>query len=70
MVWQQPSDSAPAAPAKPARAAGAARRPGGGLPRWESFPPQDRRLLVHLLLQTARQQVRGGPAARPGRGRA
>jgi hypothetical protein len=70
MVWQPPRDDTRAAPAPPGRA-GAPRRSGAGaLPRWESFPPQDRRLLVHLLLQTARRQVPGGPAARPARGRA
>jgi len=69
MVWQPPSDGTPAAPAPPGRA-GAPRRAGAGaLPRWESFPPQDRRLLVYLLLQTARRQVQGGPAAPPVRGR-
>jgi hypothetical protein len=70
MVWQQPSDGPQAAPAPPGRA-GAPRGSGAGaLPRWESFPPQDRRLLVQVLLQTARRQVPGGPAARPARGRA
>jgi hypothetical protein len=63
MVWQQPSDGAPTASAPPGRAAGA-------LPRWESFPPQERRRLVQLLLQTARRQVQGGPGARPRRRRA
>jgi hypothetical protein len=70
MVWQQPSAGAPAASPRPG-GAGAPRRSGtGALPRWESFPPQDRRLLVQVLLQTARRQVPGGPAARPARGRA
>ena len=70
MVWQQPSDGAPAASAPPGRAAGARRRRGAeGLPRWESFPPQDRGLLVQLLLRTARRQVQGRPAAPPGAGR-
>ena len=52
--------------ARPGRAAPGRR----GLPRWESFPPQDRRLLVQLLLQTARRQVpgRAGGAARRGGG--
>ncbi len=35
---------------------------GDGLPRWESLPPQDRRLLVSLLIQTARRRVPHGPA--------
>lgn len=39
---------------------------GGGLPRWESLPPQDRRLLVSLLIQAARRGVRPGPAGRGG----
>ncbi len=39
---------------------------GGGLPRWESFPPQDRRLLVGLLIHTARQRLQHESVGRLG----
>jgi hypothetical protein len=32
------------------------------LPRWESFPAEDRHRLVHTLLQAARRQVETRPA--------
>jgi hypothetical protein len=38
----------------------------GDLPPWESFPLPDRRLLVSAIVQTARRQVQGQPADRPG----
>ncbi len=57
MVWQQPSDEAPSL-MTPVRAAGLGGDPrSGDLPRWESFPPQDRRLLVELIVRTARRRV-------------
>jgi hypothetical protein len=30
------------------------------LPNWESFPLPDRRLLIRLIVQTARRQVQDG----------
>jgi hypothetical protein len=69
MVWQQPSDEA-FSPRAPGRAAGVVSSPGGGeLPRWESFPPPDRRLLVELIVQTARRRVQDRATARLGMGR-
>lgn len=32
------------------------------LPRWESFPQEDRLHLVSLILQTARRQIAARPA--------
>lgn len=64
-MWQQASDDQtscrtmmPTAMTEPPRAAS---RPGSGLPGWASFAPQDRQLLVHLLVQTARRQLRHRP---------
>jgi hypothetical protein len=37
------------------------------LPRWESFPLEDRRQLVRAILQAARRQVEAGPASSPAR---
>jgi hypothetical protein len=69
MVWQQPSDGAPS-PTAPVRAWDRVGDPrSGDLPRWESFPPRDRRLLVELIVQTARRRVRDRTTARPGMGR-
>lgn len=33
------------------------------LPRWESFPREDRQRLVCTILQAARRQVKTGPAS-------
>lgn len=54
-----------------------ARREGEGfpgptemvaLPPWESFPPEDRRRLVRVLLQAARRQVEAHPTSSHRRG--
>jgi hypothetical protein len=36
------------------------RRENRTLPSWESFPLQDRHLLIRLIVQTARRQVQDG----------
>jgi hypothetical protein len=66
-----PQGGAPAeAPRKGARVAGereatvAPSVADRDLPRWESFPTQDRRLLVGLLIRTARRQARHGSTSR------
>lgn len=42
----------------------------GALPPWESFPLADRRLLISVLVQTARRQIPSRPTpGRPGQGR-
>ena len=33
------------------------------LPRWESFPREDRQRLVYTILQAARRQVKTSPAS-------
>jgi hypothetical protein len=67
MMWQQPSDDETSPQMQRVRLAGAASpledRP---LPGWESFPLQDRRQLIHLLVQTARRQVQRRPTVRRG----
>jgi hypothetical protein len=69
-MWQQTSDETTSSPREPARPVSAASILGGSeLPRWESFPPQDRHLLVHLLVRTARRQVENQPLAHPGQTR-
>lgn len=35
------------------------------LPPWESFPAEDRRTLVLLLVEAGRRRVRPRPASRP-----
>lgn len=57
-----PSDAQTEVPGEEGRAGSEGTVAGGGaLPRWESLPPQDRRLLVSLLIQTARRRVPHGP---------
>jgi hypothetical protein len=54
-------------PSRAAQAAGpAAELPGrtAALPLWETFSVEDRQHLVRLLIQAARRQVQGRPAAR------
>jgi hypothetical protein len=41
----------------PSRASGTENH---ALPSWESFPLQDRHLLIRLIVQTARRQVQEG----------
>jgi hypothetical protein len=51
-----------AAPMLGAGAPGATRiPPSSGLPGWDSFPLADRRLVVQLLVQTARRRVQNRP---------
>jgi hypothetical protein len=39
--------------------------PYPGLPSWESFPTQDRQILVTLLVQTVRRQAQTHPTNLP-----
>lgn len=70
-MWQQASDDQTASPTmpmtEPRRAA--SRAGGDALPGWESFAPQERQRLVHLLVQTARRQLRNRSTAPAGVGR-
>ena len=67
MMWQQPSDDEMSPQTKRVGLAGAAiLLEGRALPGWESFPLQDRRQLIHLLVQTARRQVQSRPIVRYG----
>jgi hypothetical protein len=69
MMRQQPSDGA-SSPMTPVPAADLVGDPrSGDLPRWESFPPRDRRLLVELIVQTARRRLRDRTTVRLGMGR-
>jgi hypothetical protein len=67
MMWQQPSDDETSPQTQRMRQAGTTSLLGGrALPGWESFPLQDRRQVIHLLVQTARRQVQRRPTARCG----
>jgi hypothetical protein len=67
MMWQPLSDDETSPQTQRVCLADAASPLGGRpLPGWESFPLQDRRQLIHLLIQTARRQVQRRPTVRRG----
>lgn len=67
MMGQQPSDDETSPQTKWVGLAGAAiLLEGRALPGWESFPLQDRRQVIDLLVQTARRQVQSRPTVRRG----
>lgn len=61
-MWQQPSEDETSPQASGMRPMALVGIPESSqLPQWESFSLQDRHLLVHCIVQTARRQVPARP---------
>jgi hypothetical protein len=67
MTWQHESDDEPSSPPKAGGLTSRTSIAGNvELPRWESFPLQDRHRLVGLIVQTARRRLPPHPAPSDG----